>query len=139
MDEAAGVGLKNGISFPAHTATGESAMFSIAIDGKFPQQLNNEVTPFGQLFTAYLHEAVRRVFSQKFLPISKVHLTPREQECLLWSADGKTTWEISQILNISERTVIYHIQNSTSKLGVANRQQAVARAITSGLINTTFQ
>jgi DNA-binding CsgD family transcriptional regulator len=57
---------------------------------------------------------------------------------LLWAADGKTTWEISQILGVSGRTVIFHFQNAADKLKVANRQQAVARAVAIGLISPSL-
>ncbi len=134
MDEAANIGLKNGISFPLHNTTGETVIFSLASENKFMQQVGIAVESYGQLFTGYLHEAVKRIYPQEFSHDIKVQLTPREKECLIWSADGKTSWEISQILSISERTVIYHIQNVVKKLGVTNRQHAIAKAITSGVV-----
>ncbi len=60
-------------------------------------------------------------------------LTPRELECLIWSADGKTSWEISEILEVSERTVNAHLGRAIRKLGVVSRTQAVAEAIRRGL------
>lgn len=138
--EAEGFGLVSGVSFPVHSASGESAMLSLSS----PEGQNNarrriqESIPFGQMFTAYLHEAVRRVFSKEILPLTNVQLTTREQQCLLWCAEGKTTWETSQILGISERTVIYHIKNVTEKLNVTNRSQAIAQAIAMGLITPQF-
>ena len=92
----------------------------------------------GQLFTAYLHEAVRRVFNKDVLAVSKADLTRREKECLLWATEGKTAWETSRILSIAERTVTFHLQNVQGKLGVNNRQQAVARAVSLGLIEPQF-
>lgn len=59
-------------------------------------------------------------------------LTPRELECLIWSADGKTSWEISEILEVSERTVNAHLGRAIRKLGVVSRTQAVAEAIRRG-------
>jgi DNA-binding CsgD family transcriptional regulator len=56
-------------------------------------------------------------------------LTPRERECLQWVAAGKTDWEISQILSISEQTVHGYVQNALAKLGARTRAQAVALAI----------
>jgi LuxR family quorum-sensing transcriptional regulator LasR len=47
---------------------------------------------------------------------------------------GKTSWEIGRLLSVAERTVVFHLQNATQKLGVSGRQAAVARAIVSGLI-----
>jgi len=54
-------------------------------------------------------------------------LSRRENECMQWAARGKTAWEISRVLAVSEHTVIFHLRNATSKLGAVNRQQAVAR------------
>lgn len=61
-------------------------------------------------------------------------LTPREVECVKWAADGKTEWEISAILKVSEHTADKHLANAHRKLGAANRAQAVANAIRWGLI-----
>jgi DNA-binding CsgD family transcriptional regulator len=62
------------------------------------------------------------------------NLTPRERECLQWVAAGKTDWEISQILSISEQTVHGYVQNAMTKLGARTRAQAVALAIQSSQI-----
>ena len=61
-------------------------------------------------------------------------LTPRERECLEWVAAGKTDWEISQILNISEQTAHGYVQNALTKLNARTRAQAVALAIHSSQI-----
>ncbi|WP_022850937.1 helix-turn-helix transcriptional regulator [Limisalsivibrio acetivorans] len=50
----------------------------------------------------------------------------RENEISGWLTEGKTNWEIAQILSISENTVKYHIKNIFNKLKVNNRQQAIA-------------
>jgi LuxR family transcriptional regulator, quorum-sensing system regulator BjaR1 len=62
-------------------------------------------------------------------------VTPREVECLKWAAEGKTEWEISEILSISEHTADKHLSNARRKLGAANCAQAVANAIRWGLIS----
>ncbi len=61
-------------------------------------------------------------------------LTEREAECLKWAAEGKTEWEISEILTISEHTADKHLSNARRKLRAANRTQAVANAIRWGFI-----
>lgn len=58
----------------------------------------------------------------------------RERDCLQWAAKGKTSWEMSQILGISESTIIYHLRNATKKLDAANRMHAVAKALKADLI-----
>ncbi len=51
-------------------------------------------------------------------------LTRRETECLRWVSDGKSDWDISEILGISESTVHAHIENAKRKMGVRSRVQA---------------
>lgn len=140
MSEAQDFGINSGVSFPVHTAQGDFAMLSFASEQLQTRSLPRiqRVLPMGQLFTAYLHEAVRRVFVKDVLALSKIELTQREKQCLLWATEGKTTWETSRILNISERTVTFHMQNVQNKLGVGNRQQAVARAVSLGIIEPQF-
>jgi transcriptional regulator EpsA len=54
------------------------------------------------------------------------NLTHREKQIFAWVCVGKTNWEISKILNISENTVKNHVQNIHRKLGVSNRTHAAA-------------
>lgn len=62
------------------------------------------------------------------------HLSPRELTVLLWMKEGKTNWEIAQILGLSERTVRFHVGGIFEKLDVTSRTQAVARALGTGII-----
>ncbi|MCV4264417.1 LuxR C-terminal-related transcriptional regulator [Pseudomonas capsici] len=61
-------------------------------------------------------------------------LTAKELEILQWARDGKTAWEIALIREVSEATIKYHFKMIYSKLGVANRAQAVGEALCRGLI-----
>jgi DNA-binding CsgD family transcriptional regulator len=63
-----------------------------------------------------------------------VGLTPRERDALAWVAEGKSDWEISVILGVSESTARWHVDNARHKLGAVNRAQAVARMAAAGLI-----
>jgi DNA-binding CsgD family transcriptional regulator len=62
-------------------------------------------------------------------------ISARERECLKWAAKGKTSWEISQILGVTESTIIYHLRNATRKLNAANRLHAVAKALKASIID----
>jgi DNA-binding NarL/FixJ family response regulator len=62
-------------------------------------------------------------------------LSNREIEVLRLAAIGKTSWEISSILEISERTVNFHLNNTAAKLGVNGRRAACSLAISKGLIS----
>lgn len=61
-------------------------------------------------------------------------LTPRELEVLGRLADGLPNKAIAAELGISDQTVKFHVAQIIAKLGVANRTEAVRRAIRRGLI-----
>lgn len=135
--EAKDCGLVSGASFSVHGGRGEAAMLSLATSRESREAQDDILAVMGkaQLLTCYLHEAVQRVVLSKGpVPLKKINLTDREKECLLWAAEGKTGWEIANIVSISERTVTFHLQNAAQKMGVVNRQQAISRALSMGLI-----
>ncbi len=138
MGEAKEAGLRYGASFAVHGGRGETAMLSLATCRAAREARSDVAVSLaqGQLLACYLHEAVQRiVLAQGPLKIQKVSLTPREKECLLWAAEGKTAWEIGAIINASERTAVFHLQNAANKMGVKNRQHAISRAVSQGLIS----
>jgi DNA-binding CsgD family transcriptional regulator len=61
-------------------------------------------------------------------------MSVREVEVLRLSADVKTAYEISRILNLSERTVNFHVHRAIEKLGVCNKIAAVCAATRAGAI-----
>ncbi|UEQ05320.1 LuxR C-terminal-related transcriptional regulator [Halomonas profundus] len=67
-------------------------------------------------------------------PVTMTKLTAREMEVISWSKEGKTVWEISVILNLSQATIKFHFKNIYKKLEVSNRAQAISVAIAAGLI-----
>lgn len=61
--------------------------------------------------------------------MSKFILTEREREIFNLLIKNKTTKEIAEILNISEKTIRNHISNTMQKLGVKGRASAVVELI----------
>lgn len=61
--------------------------------------------------------------------MSKGILTKREKEVFSLLVDNKSTKEIADILNISEKTVRNHISNVMQKLGVNGRAGAVVELL----------
>ena len=136
--EAKDFGLASGASFPVQGKNGEVAMLSLATPRAHRHAKRDILETLGraQLLACYLHEAIQRVvLTKEVLPLQKIRLTDRERECLLWAAEGKTSWEIAHIIHTSERTVTFHLQNVTRKMGVSTRQHAVARALSLGLVS----
>ncbi|MCY1413043.1 Transcriptional activator protein LasR [compost metagenome] len=65
-----------------------------------------------------------------------VRLTPREHEVLQWCAQGKTSWEIAQILNCTEATANFHFGNIRKKFSVSSRSAALLKAFEQGVLAT---
>lgn len=61
-------------------------------------------------------------------------LGPRELEVLGLIAGGSTTAEIAESLDVSKRTVAFHVSSIFAKLGAKSRAQAVALAIRRDLL-----
>ncbi len=82
----------------------------------------------------HFHQALLRILN---LSNTEKHtmLSHREKEVLEWISNGKSTWEISVLLGVSENTVKFHVKNIFKKLDVISRTQAVAVALEQGLIN----
>lgn len=64
-----------------------------------------------------------------------VTLTTKETQVLLWSYQGKTSWEIARIQNCTEATVNFHFSNIRRKFSVGSRSAAVLKAIEFGIIS----
>jgi transcriptional regulator EpsA len=67
---------------------------------------------------------------------SQQPLTEQQKAILQWVHQGKTNWEIAQILSVNENNVKYNIGQILAKLEVRNRAQAVSKAILLGLLNS---
>ncbi len=121
----------DGFSVGIQGPRGEAATLSFSTD-----QLRNIspvsvrlATVLAQGILPYVHHRAMEFTQWPDFFQKTFHLTPREMESLRWASEGKTAWEIGEILNISERTAIAHLSNACAKLGANNRIQAVARAI----------
>jgi DNA-binding CsgD family transcriptional regulator len=62
-------------------------------------------------------------------------LTFREAECLRWVSEGKSDWDISEILGISQHTVHEHLERGKAKLRARTRTQAAVQAAVNGWLS----
>ncbi len=88
-----------------------------------------------EVLVPHLHLALNHVFDGKPSKLNDKVLSAREKEVLNWLKQGKSSWEMSVILGISESTVNFHVYNIMRKLDALNRPQAVAIATRLGLID----
>ena len=61
-------------------------------------------------------------------------LSPREKECLEWAAKGLSDHDISVLLALSPSTVTGYIKSVREKFKVRTKIQAVALAVSYGMI-----
>lgn len=136
-EEACLHGLRSGVSLPIHGPNQEAGMLCFAngfrTTDEFWQRIDG-VLPNLVLLRDVVVDTSRRhlhTHTQSVLP----QLTPRERECLNWTARGKSTWEISHILSCSEAAVNFHVKNIRAKFGVNSRRAAAVIATQLGLID----
>ena len=126
-------GLKDGYSCLVKSRSGQQWTI-VAMAGNNFAQKTNKLDCIIDVIAPHLHNALVSVLpDKKTEAITK--LSAREIEVLRWLYQGKTSWEASVILNVSESTINFHVRNITTKLNVVNRVQAVAAAVHCGLIN----
>lgn len=123
-----------GLSFPVRGRHGEFALFSVtsAVSDTEWRSLKNSYTRDFMMLAYYFHSWAMK--AEGLDNDAGARLSMREKDCLRWRAMGKSDWEISQILAISERTVKFHLECARSKLGATNTVHAVARAMSQGLV-----
>jgi LuxR family quorum-sensing transcriptional regulator LasR len=136
-EEARSYGLRAGVTIPIHGPNQEAGMMCFVNDSKsnddFERHVNATLPNLVLLRDLVVDTSQRHLetHAQTFLP----KLTPRERECLKWTARGKSTWEISHILSCSEAVVNFHMKNIRMKFGVNSRRAAAVIAAQLGLID----
>jgi len=135
-EEQARYGYCNGIAMALHLPDGRHFMLGAERDQEMPKD-TAEVTRMVadlQLLTVHAQDAAMRIFVPPTPPQNGIVLTPRELEAMRWTMEGKTAWEVGNILGISERTAVLHVNNAMHKLGCINKHQAVLKALRLGIL-----
>ncbi|WP_027549798.1 LuxR family transcriptional regulator [Bradyrhizobium sp. Cp5.3] len=130
MRRAADFRMSRGFVVPIHGLTGYEAGVSL---GGVNLDLNARSKPALHLMAMYGYDHIRRLLDPA--PHPSTRLTPREREVIAWAAQGKSAWEIGEILSITQRTAEEHLATAARKLGAVNRTHAVAIAIRHRIIN----
>jgi DNA-binding CsgD family transcriptional regulator len=129
-------GYRTGIALALHLPEGRHFVMGVNRDQPLPGD-STEITRMVadlQLFAVHAQDAALRVLLPQIPQADIPNLTPRELESLRWTMEGKTAWELGNILGISERTAVLHVNNATHKLGCVNKHQAVLKALRLGLV-----
>nr|CAM12356.1 quorum sensing LuxR family sensor regulator [Burkholderia glumae LMG 2196 = ATCC 33617] len=126
--DARDFGMSVGVAQSSWAARGVFGLLTIArrSDRLTPAEINS-LTLQANWLANLSHSLMGRFLVPKLSPAASISLTKREREVLSWTSEGRTASEIGEQLNISERTVTFHINNILAKLGAANKVQAVGR------------
>lgn len=125
MNEASEFGMNDGLCVPIHVPLSGPAVVTAASDrieippGTFPLVEAICVHTFRKLSALEV-----RADEERAPP-----LTPRERELLQWSAQGKSTDDISCILGVTTNTVESHHRNIREKLDAINVAHAIVKAL----------
>ena len=136
-EEQAPFGYRTGICLALHMPAGIHFLIGVDRDQALPRdaaEVGRMVSEL-QLFASYAQETALRVL----LPAADMarpppRLTAHEIDCLRWTMEGKSFWEVSEILHLAESTVRLHLDDSVRKLSCLNTTQAVLKALRLGLI-----
>ncbi len=137
-DEAREFGLRDGFYLPIHQSDG--SVLGVSMMARQEMPTSRTTLAALHMLAVYYHLAAERLgLVEKLAPLkppapAKAILTKRQLECLKWIRQGKTSWEISQILGISEHTVHEHLEQARTRLRVRTTTQAVLEAVVLGLI-----
>lgn len=135
-DEAQACGLAVGWAQSSLDAVGVGGMLSLARSGEplSPQELESKQQKMRWL-VHISHLAMARVIKPRLTEVPDAALTGREVEILKWTADGKSSQDIADILLLSKNTVDFHLKNAVAKMKACNKTAAVVRAAVLGYLN----
>ena len=124
-----------GVTIPVRGPYGDVGMLAVTRNCGMQEWESGTRQAMGELqsVAVHLHDAAMRSGALSDALRSPM-LSSREREILQWVAAGKSQQDVADILGIAQRTVEVHMASGREKLGALNTPQAVARAVSLGLI-----
>ncbi len=121
-------GIDRGICFPIH---GPADDFSVlVVHQRVGESCLEHIEPYLHEFHSmgyYYYAQLKQLLRSHKSKSEQLALTPRELQCLQLTGENFLAEELAKMINITPRTVHFHIQNALKKLGVKNKYQAVAK------------
>lgn len=136
MELSSDFGMRDGILFPTQGFGSDISLFSMT---KESESFSCHMPVVIQSLILMLINKVHFCIKAKYLKENSLQdkkLSARELDVLLWLKEGKTYWEIGQILDISVHTVETHLRRAKAKLNVSTKEQAIAKTITIRLMES---
>lgn len=132
MGRASEFGLRMGVTIPLRRAFGSMYICSLAKSVN-QQPSFQTICLLNSLAHVFAIAQERLLFEARKKKTSEI-LTQRQTECLFWIAQGKSSWDVSRIISVSENTVNYHVKEAMRRLETSSRISAVAKCTRLGLL-----
>ncbi len=134
LEEGRRQGFDDGYTVPVNVP-GEACGSCTFVNG-IGQAVGIDALTFAQVLGTKAFEVARRLWLPRTMlgDSPRPTLTDRQRDCVLWAARGKTDWEISKILGISEETVARHIRLACDRYGVTKRVALAFCAVSERII-----
>ncbi len=136
MDAAHAAGVGAAVTVPIHRPRGaqEAGSYSVFAGCCSFLMKNGVPLPLESLAAAHYvgalaFDAAETLREPRLAEPRGPQLTPRQRDCVVLVAQGKSDWEIGQVLGISESTVHKHIEDAKRRFGVSTRVQLVVRSL----------
>lgn len=135
INRAGDFGIRTGLAMSMpQLGTNKTTIWNFVSDCS-RHELQNRYKRDGGILQLAAFSAYQQIQTQiKAVETPRLHLSPRETECLKWLSCGLRTGQIAEKMRIKPVTVDLHLRNARKRLNAKTREQALAIAICSGAI-----
>lgn len=135
MATAEASGLGQGYTVPIHVPGQASGLCSFVTGTG--ARLPSESLPAAQYLACFAFEAARRLAVTRPDPDDGgiPRLTPRQLDCVVLAAKGKSNWVAGQLLGLSPGTIHKYLESAKRRYGVSSRTELVVRALYDGQLS----
>jgi LuxR family quorum-sensing system transcriptional regulator CciR len=131
LENAFACGLSEGFTVPLNIPGEFTGSCSFGL--RPGRDAERAALPAAQYVGCFAFEAARRIQAGEQTcglrePAARP-LSQRQYDCVVLVAQGKSDWDIAQLLGIASDTVHQHIEAAKHRYGVASRTQLVVRAL----------
>ena len=136
LSDARKHGLDGGFCVPLHGPNGAHAAMTLA-GGTVPPQGSEQDKLFADslLFGLRVFDGVLKIVANHSKARRAGDLSERQRDVLTAIAEGRTVDEIMELFELGRGRVKDLLTQSVAKMGVTTREQAIVRALASGLIH----
>jgi LuxR family quorum-sensing system transcriptional regulator CciR len=130
LENAFACGLGEGFTVPLNIPGEFTGSCSFGL--RPGRETQRDALPAAQYVGCFAFEAARRIQAAEQtcgLQHAARPLSQRQYDCVVLVAQGKSDWDIAQLLGIASDTVHQHIEAAKRRYGVASRTQLVVRAL----------